>query len=391
MARTARRLGAKNVTVIAQHAGDQLPAGARDLAAAIEEGVKFEFATVAKKVKSRAGKAQGVECVRVTRERGRTREVKGSRFDLNATTVILATGYAPKLGESADYLSLADGSRLAANYYTGRTPDAGVFAAGDAVSGQRSVIHAVASGKRSALAIDAWLGGTDLEVLEEQLAVYAGMPYLEQLKDAEKLGELGARLAESQPVWLKMGIAAEPAARATMPKVGKVKRLSATDVEVEKGYSLAAARAEAMRCLQCECPSSGACDLQKLGVRVRDHGQRPGGQGRPRARGRSPARAPLHPPRHGPLRRLRQVRARVPRRGRPGLLRLHGPGLHHQRGHALQRGPAARRLHQLRPLRHRPAPPARSPSTTVSSRPTRSTRAAASCASSASRCARSTP
>ena len=123
VARTARRLGSKNVTVIAQHAGDQLPAGARDLAAAMEEGVKFEFATVAKKVKSRAGKAQGVECVRVTRERGRTREVKGSRFDLNATTVILATGYAPKLGESADYLSLADGSRLAANYYTG--PHAG--------------------------------------------------------------------------------------------------------------------------------------------------------------------------------------------------------------------------------------------------------------------------
>ena len=63
-----------------------------------------------------------------------------------------------------------------------------------------------------------------------------------------------------------MGIAAEPATRATMPKVGKAKRLTGPDVEVEKGYSLAAARAEAMRCLQCVCPSNGACDLQKLGV-----------------------------------------------------------------------------------------------------------------------------
>ena len=67
-------------------------------------------------------------------------------------------------------------------------------------------------------------------------------------------------------MWLKMGASADPAARATMPKVGKVKRLSATDVEVEKGYSLAAARAEAERCLQCECPSLGDCELQTLGV-----------------------------------------------------------------------------------------------------------------------------
>ena len=36
--------------------------------------------------------------------------------------------------------------------------------------------------------------------------------------------------------------------------------------EVEKGYSVAAARAEAQRCLQCVCPSNGECDLQKLGV-----------------------------------------------------------------------------------------------------------------------------
>jgi formate dehydrogenase major subunit len=266
VARTARRLGAKTVTVIAQHEADSLPAGARELAAALEEGVKFEFNTTAKKVKNRAAKAQGVECVRVRREKGRVRELKDSRFDVNATTVILATGYAPKLGESADYLPLADGRRLAANYYTGRTPEDGVFAAGDAVTGPRSVIHAVASGKRSALSVDAWLRGEDLEKLEEHLAVYAGLPYPEQLKDAEKLGALGSRLAERSPVWLDMGIAAEPAARATMSKVGKVKRLSDTAIEVEKGYSLAQARGEAARCLQCVCPSNGSCDLQKVGV-----------------------------------------------------------------------------------------------------------------------------
>ena len=197
-----------------------MPAGARELAAALEEGVKVEFGALTKKVKAKGGKAQGVECVRVVREKGRRKEVRGSRFEVAATTVVMATGYAPRLGDSADYLPLAD-SRLIANYYTGRTPEEGVFAAGDALTGSRSVIHAVAGGKRSALAVDAWLRGEDLEQLEEQLAVYNGLPYLDQLKDEAQLGELGARLAERSPVWLKMGASAEPAARATMPKVGK--------------------------------------------------------------------------------------------------------------------------------------------------------------------------
>ena len=265
VARTARRKGAREVVVISPHQGEDIPAGARDLAAAVDEGVKFEFGTLAKRVKAKAGKAQGVECVRVVAERGRTREVRGSRFDVAATTVVMASGYAPRLGESAEYIAVAD-ARLQANPYTGRTPDEGIFAAGDAVARSQSVIHAVAGGKRTALAIDAWLRGQDLEELEARLGRFGDLPYLEQLQAENELDERDLRLAERHPVWLEMGATADPAARATMPKVGRQKRLSATDLEVEKGYSLAAARAEAMRCLQCVCPSLGDCELQRLGV-----------------------------------------------------------------------------------------------------------------------------
>ena len=279
VARTARRKGAKEVVVIAQHEGESIPAGARDLAAALEEGVKFEFGTLAKKVKAKAGKAQGVECVRVVREKGRTKEVRGSRFDVAATTVVLATGYAPKLGDSAEYLPLADGVRLQANFYTGRTPEDGVFAAGDAITGPQSAIHAIAGGKRSALAVDAWLRGADLAELEEKLAVYNGLPYLEQLKDQEQLGELGQRLAERSPVWLKMGASADPAARATMPKVGKVKRLSATDVEVEKGYSLAAAQSRGDALPAVRVPQPGRLRPAEARRGLRHHRQRARRQG----------------------------------------------------------------------------------------------------------------
>ncbi len=230
-ARTALRSGAETVTVISRYSFDSMPAGARDIAAAREEGVSFEFEAPAGRLDAETG-----------------------------STVILAAengGSAPpKIG----------GDQLRPNQYTGRTSQEGLFVAGDALGGPRSVIHAVAGGKRAAVAIDAWLRGEDLAALEEELAAYSRLPYLEQLKQAQSLESVAGRLAERDPVWLKMGASAEPEARAAMPKSPKAKRLASLDVEVEKGYTLAAAQAEAKRCLQCECPSLGDCDLQRLGV-----------------------------------------------------------------------------------------------------------------------------
>jgi formate dehydrogenase major subunit len=266
-ARTARRLGATSVTVLARHNADAIEAGARDHAAAMEEGVSFEYLTEVKRVKTtKAGRPSGVECVRLAATaKGRLKEVKGSQFDLTATTVISAVSYVPDFGDSSDEVNLSSWEMLEANYYTGRTSNAGVFAAGDAVTGAKSAIHSVAGGKRAALAITAFLNGVDLEEVEAKLALYSSLPYLDQLADAKQLDELTLRLAERTPVWLKMGSTAEPAKRTTMPTVARAKRTTGFD-EVEKGFSLAAAKAEAERCLQCVCPSNGSCDLQKLGV-----------------------------------------------------------------------------------------------------------------------------
>ena len=225
-ARTALRLGAAEVTVVTQYQAETLPAGSHELAAALEEGVEFEFGA---------------------------RKTGAADLAVAGTTVIVAEGE-------------TGGKRLEAHPLTGRTAQAGVFAAGDAVAGAQSVIHAVAGGKRAALAVDAWLRGEDLDRLEHDLAEYEALPYLEQLEDEARVGALGRRLAERAPVWLKMGASAEPAARATMPKAAKAKRLSGLDVEVEKGLSLGAAQEEAKRCLQCVCPSRGNCALQRLGV-----------------------------------------------------------------------------------------------------------------------------
>ncbi|NLV71449.1 MAG: FAD-dependent oxidoreductase [Actinobacteria bacterium] len=225
-ARMALRLGTSDVTVVTGHQPENLPAGERELTAALEEGVRFEF------------EASGAE---------------PSAFVADGATVIVS-------------VEQKNGKRLKAHRSTGRTLQEGVFAAGDAMAGPQSVIHAVASGKRTALAVDAWLREEDLEELEQTIAEYEALPYLEQLKARPEIGALGRRLAERAPVWLKMGASAEPAVRAAMPRVAKAKRFSSVDVEVEKGLGLAAAQAEAKRCLQCICPSLGHCQLQRLGV-----------------------------------------------------------------------------------------------------------------------------
>lgn len=237
-ARTARRLGVADVTLVMSREPDDREAAAIGVMEAREEGITFELGTTV--VQDGPGIAPGT--------------ASGTSAEPDTTLILARNGAPPAAG------------RFDANRYTGRTSRAGLFAAGDAVSGESSVIHAIASGKRTALAVDAWLNGMDLQKLEDALAAYASLPYLEQLDREPELGALGRRLAERAPVWLKMGASAEPAARAAMPKVEETERLASPKVEVETGFTWEQAQAEAKRCLQCVCPSLGTCELQKLGI-----------------------------------------------------------------------------------------------------------------------------
>ena len=288
VARSAMRLGAASVTVIARHAADMLPAGAREVKAAGDEGIEFVYSAEVKKVKSdKAGKATGVECVAVTPgPDGKLRPERGSTFVVAATSVITAADYTPDVGDSDEELGFSPWGTLEADQFTGRTQTAGVFAGGDAVSATKSAIHAVAGGKRAALAMGAWLAGDDLDALEADLALYAGLPYLAQLHDADKLTDVGRKLVETSPVWLKMGIGAATAPRVKMPAVPVAKRVASFD-ETEKGLSPAQAKAEAARCLQCVCPVQRRLRAAEPGHRLRHHRQRPRLLGRPGAPGRA--------------------------------------------------------------------------------------------------------
>jgi pyruvate ferredoxin oxidoreductase beta subunit len=247
VARTVARLGAAEVVVITAQKAEVMPSGSDGVEAALQENVRFEFDTTATEVVAVDGQVQGVKCGR-----------DGAGILVAGATVILA--HAERGGEE-DHPSYPH-----VDAYTGRTSHEGVFVTADAAGRTPSTIHAVASGKRAALSVDAWLWGEDLPALEKVLAEHAALPYLDQLRSADRLSSLGRRLVERNPVWLHMGAKADPAPRVAMPQVEGAERLAGTTREVEQGYDMAKAQEEAKRCLQCVCPSLGTCDLQRLGV-----------------------------------------------------------------------------------------------------------------------------
>lgn len=79
--------------------------------------------------------------------------IEGSNFIVPADTVILALGD-PLMGETTPGPETQKHGLILADTQTGSTSRAGVFAAGDAVSGPDLVVTAMRGGRRAATAID---------------------------------------------------------------------------------------------------------------------------------------------------------------------------------------------------------------------------------------------
>ena len=161
-ARVAWRLGSK-VTVLYRRAKEDMPAISGEVEEAGKEGVEFIFNVAPVRILGKDGRVKEVECLRTKPgkldESGRRTPmpIKGSNFLLPASSVILA------LGERAALSFLPQGMKTGNGLITidswGRTNLPGVFAGGDAATGQGYVSQAIASGTRAARAIDRHLRG----------------------------------------------------------------------------------------------------------------------------------------------------------------------------------------------------------------------------------------
>ncbi|MGE3960261.1 MAG: NAD(P)-dependent oxidoreductase [Dehalococcoidia bacterium] len=165
--RSARRLGAEEVTLVYRRTEAEMQGRVEERTHAIEEGVRFEYlASPTEVLHDEQGRVTGLRCVRMelgeADDTGRRRPhaVEGSEFDIAAEIVVTAIGYNvdPDWGVAVPSLTRDRWDRLVVDPETMQTNLAGVFAGGDDVNGADLVVTALADAHRAADAIDRYLG-----------------------------------------------------------------------------------------------------------------------------------------------------------------------------------------------------------------------------------------
>ncbi len=232
-ARSALRLGAKEIFILYRRTRAEMPAYPEEILAAEEEGIKIMYQTIPVRIVTAAGRVTGIECVKLVlgkpdaSGRRRPETVAGTEFFLAAETVISA------LGQEVDNSALAGikltgAGLIRVNPKTGAAIRKGIFAAGDAIE-IAGVAEAVAGGRRAAAAMDRYLSGRKawLAPPEKLLAV----PRREVIARHPEIKE--EKRVEAKTIALT--------------------RRRTTFAEVEQGLTEAEARKEARRCLVCGC------------------------------------------------------------------------------------------------------------------------------------------
>jgi NADH-quinone oxidoreductase subunit F len=233
-ARSALRLGAKEVYIIYRRSRQEMPANEEEIAEAEHEGVKITYLATPTKLSGKNGKVNSMGCIRMELgeydDSGRRRPVpiKGSEFSMDIDAVIAAIGQAPDLSflPSDSDLETTKGQTFVVDPITLATSRQSVFAGGDAVTGPATVIEAMAAGERAAISIHNYLTGKSMTE--------------GPLRQPEKRMEI-PRAVETP----------EEKERVRMPTLTLKRRLGSFQ-EVNLGYSAKKAMEEAKRCLRCD-------------------------------------------------------------------------------------------------------------------------------------------
>jgi NADPH-dependent glutamate synthase beta subunit-like oxidoreductase/coenzyme F420-reducing hydrogenase delta subunit/ferredoxin len=169
-ARSARRLGAKEVHMIYRRTSEEMPAAREEIEEAISEGIQISYLTSPVEVSGNAGRVSALKCIKNelgepdASGRRSPKAVSGSGFTLDVDTVIAAIGQRPDSSMLADEVGVTEKTKqtIVDGPYTLVTNQRGVFAGGDAVTGPATVVEAISAGKRAAIAMDLYLRGEAL-------------------------------------------------------------------------------------------------------------------------------------------------------------------------------------------------------------------------------------
>ena len=238
-ARSAWRSGASPVTIVYRRGRAEMPAQVEEIEAAEREGIVVQTGLAPVEVLSRDGAVIAMRCIESRATPGTTdpaapwEPVPGTERDLPTATILVAVGEEPDPSilpagagiEVSGWAGIVADSRTLA---TGRT---GIFAGGDVVSGPKTIIDAVASGRRAAASIHEYL---------------AGVP------DGERVILETVRYPTAPEGLLTLDLSRRPRAHAPLPMI-EPGSFAANQV----GFDVDTAQAEAARCFRCDAVYDG--------------------------------------------------------------------------------------------------------------------------------------
>jgi formate dehydrogenase (NADP+) beta subunit len=233
VARSARRLGVKNVEMVCLENEEEIPAWKWEVDEAVEEAIKINYRWGPKAVIREDGKVKGLEVTKVLSVFDSNKRFAPT-FDAKVTTLLDADTIIITIGQMSNISFLKDSAvkvdergRVEWNPATQKSSAGSVFVAGEVVTGPGSAIAAVANGHRSAIAMHLFLQGESIE---------GKLPAQEKEKIAQMPSEVVEKIAK-QP---RMKI------RHLAPEV-RVKTME----HFEEGFTEKEALEEAGRCRGC--------------------------------------------------------------------------------------------------------------------------------------------
>lgn len=159
-ARVSVRCGAKEVNMYCLEQRDEMPAADYEVAEAEEDGVKVNCGWGPKEILTKDGKVSAVvfkKCVSVKDENGRF----SPKYDENDTITVEYDSVVLSIGQSIHWGDMLNGTKaelnrnntISADTKTLQTGEEDIFAGGDALTGPRFAIDAIATGKEAAISI----------------------------------------------------------------------------------------------------------------------------------------------------------------------------------------------------------------------------------------------
>jgi NADPH-dependent glutamate synthase beta subunit-like oxidoreductase/NAD-dependent dihydropyrimidine dehydrogenase PreA subunit len=175
VARTAERIGAAKIDMFCLESHEEMPALEEEIEEALAEGIEINNSWGPKRILQEDGHVVGVEfkkCISVFDSEGKF----NPKFDEKDTKIVKADYVLISVGQAMNWGGLLEESKLElnpnktmkVNPLSYQTKEEDVFAGGDAVTGPKFAIDAIALGKQGAISIHRYVHGDNLTIGRER-------------------------------------------------------------------------------------------------------------------------------------------------------------------------------------------------------------------------------